>query len=138
MRRAGAARDKCSPLALPPLKPSPLCPLSPPPQRTALEAAHAVRASADAAYLERDPADRPPPSHFMAAHAAAAAAGLDAALTGAGCGRPDATAAEVAAAVAATLGGGTASHVLVADALLARDGLRAAVARHEEAARREG
>ena len=79
------------------------------PQRDALDAAAYARASADAAYLERDPADRPPPSSFLAFYEAAALRSLEAAL------------AAVPAAASAD--------PLTADAMLARDRLAASVRR---------
>ena len=80
--------------------------------RAAVEGAACVAASADTAYLERDPADRPPPSAFYAFYARAAVAALDAALAGV-----SADAADASAAVAR------------ADAMLARDRLAPGLAR---------
>jgi len=104
-------------------------------QRDALEAAQAVRASADAAYLERDPSDRPPLGEFVRHYAAAAVADLEAALGAAGCGGGGGSSAAAVQAAADRLdgggGGGPAAHhhhhVLLADVLLARDSLRAAL-----------
>lgn len=60
--------------------PTPWCTRNASPQRFALDQAALVRASADAAYLERDPAARPPPAAFVAYYAKAALAALDGAL----------------------------------------------------------
>ena len=99
-------------------------------QRDALEAAHTVRASADAAYLECDPTDRPPLAEFVGHYAAAAVADLDAALGQAGlCFDGGGASAAAVQAAAAKLGGGEQAsdthHLLLADVLLARDSLRA-------------
>lgn len=119
-------RNACALNLLTKNPPPPLSLLS---QRAALETAATVRASADAAYLERDPTDRPPMADFVAAYARGAVAELESALAGAGVG--SALMPSSVAAAAAKLGGGTPSHLLLADVLLARDGLRRAVEGYE-------
>ena len=84
-------------------------PFSPPKQDNALDAAAYARESGEAAYLERDPADRPPPSAFIAFYEAAALRALEAAL--------------------AALPPDAAADARVADAMLARDRLAASVGR---------
>lgn len=97
-------------------------------QRDALESAASVRASADAAYLECDPSSRPPAATFVARYAEFAVAALDAALERAGLSTATATTADAVAAAAYRLGGpGPAAHLLLADAMLARDKLVAVI-----------
>lgn len=105
----GGGKENCPSRPCPCPSRSRPAPFSPPKQDNALDAAAYARESGEAAYLERDPADRPPPSAFIAFYEAAALRALEAAL--------------------AALPPDAAADARVADAMLARDRLTASVGR---------